>query len=69
MERAQLKFGTTSSRAPLRAKEDELGNLHAVVANANIHLAELVDDRVSFVSINFPDPWFKNGIKSGGYTG
>ena len=43
-----------------RAREQELANLHAVVANANIHLAELVDDAsVAFVSINFPDPWFK----------
>ena len=43
-----------------RAREEELANLHAVVANANIHLAELVDDAsVAFVSINFPDPWFK----------
>lgn len=43
-----------------RAKEQSLPNLHAVVANANIHLGELVEDAsVGFVSINFPDPWFK----------
>ena len=43
-----------------RAKEQSLSNLHAVVANANIHLGELVEDAsVGFVSINFPDPWFK----------
>ena len=43
-----------------RAREQELMNLHAVVANANVHLGELVADKsVTFVSINFPDPWFK----------
>lgn len=43
-----------------RARERDILNLHAVVANANVHLEELVADKtVAFVSINFPDPWFK----------
>ena len=32
----------------------------AMVANANVHLAELLPPRsVAFVSVNFPDPWYK----------
>ena len=35
-------------------------NLHALLANANEHLTALVPERsVAFVSINFPDPWYK----------
>ncbi len=35
-------------------------NLHAVLANANEHLTALVPEAsVAFVSINFPDPWYK----------
>ena len=44
------------------AEAETLGltNLHALIANANSHLADLVPDRsVVFVSLNFPDPWFK----------
>ena len=42
------------------ARAEGLANLHAVVANANVHLDDLVPDgSVVFVSINFPDPWFK----------
>ncbi len=38
----------------------ELHNLFAMVANANLHLSELVPDHsLAFVAINFPDPWFK----------
>ena len=37
-----------------------LQNAHLVYANANSHLDTLVaDDSVAWVSINFPDPWFK----------
>lgn len=37
-----------------------LTNLHAMLANANSHLGELVPNgSVAFVSINFPDPWYK----------
>lgn len=42
------------------AKEHALNNLWAVFANANTHLSGLIPDRsVLFVSLNFPDPWFK----------
>ena len=42
------------------AKTEGLGNVHAVLANANLHLDELIPDRsLQFVAINFPDPWFK----------
>lgn len=45
----------------LEAREEhQLDNLFGLVANANLHLNELLDDQsVEFVSINFPDPWFK----------
>lgn len=37
-----------------------LANVHAVVANANEHFAALFPPgSVEFVSVNFPDPWFK----------
>jgi tRNA (guanine-N7-)-methyltransferase len=37
-----------------------LKNACVVFANVNIHLETLIDDSsVSFVSINFPDPWYK----------
>jgi tRNA (guanine-N7-)-methyltransferase len=37
-----------------------VANVHAVLANANVHLDELVPPRsLAFVSVNFPDPWFK----------
>ncbi len=43
-----------------RAKAAGLGNAVAVLANANLHLHELVPDRsVAFVAVNFPDPWYK----------
>ncbi|MDP7040604.1 MAG: tRNA (guanosine(46)-N7)-methyltransferase TrmB, partial [Myxococcota bacterium] len=42
------------------AQEAECSNLHALVANANIHLETLIPNHcLEFVSINFPDPWFK----------
>ncbi|MEL6543161.1 MAG: tRNA (guanosine(46)-N7)-methyltransferase TrmB [Myxococcota bacterium] len=42
------------------AAEEGLSNVQAVVANANVHLDELFDESsLAFVSINFPDPWFK----------
>ena len=46
----------------VRRSATELGldNLHAMIANANTHLDELIPaTSVAFVSINFPDPWFK----------
>ena len=43
-----------------RARRLGVTNVHAIFANANLHLERLVRDRkVVFVSINFPDPWFK----------
>lgn len=40
--------------------EHQLPNLFGVVANANEHLDHYLDDNsVEFVSVNFPDPWFK----------
>ena len=42
-------------------REKGLKNVHAMVANANSHFAELVPvESITFVSVNFPDPWFKN---------
>ncbi len=42
------------------AREENLRNVHALVANANLHLATLFEaNTLAFVSINFPDPWFK----------
>ncbi len=42
------------------ARAEGLGNLYAVLANANLHLDLLVPDgSVAFVAVNFPDPWFK----------
>lgn len=33
---------------------------HALLANANVHLPTLLAERtVGFVSVNFPDPWYK----------
>ena len=52
-----------------RAREDELDNLHAVVANANIHPPNSSTMQVAFVSINFPTLGSKNVIKSGGLYG
>jgi len=37
-----------------------LGNLHALLANANLHLSEILPDAsVAFLALNFPDPWYK----------
>ena len=37
-----------------------LAHAWAMVANANVHLADLLPPRsVAFVSVNFPDPWYK----------
>ncbi|OGQ90370.1 MAG: tRNA (guanosine(46)-N7)-methyltransferase TrmB [Deltaproteobacteria bacterium RIFOXYA12_FULL_58_15] len=42
------------------ARKQKLTNLHAVLANANLHLKELVpDNSVVLTTINFPDPWYK----------
>ena len=42
------------------AQDAKCTNLHALVANANIHLETLIPNHaLEFVSINFPDPWFK----------
>lgn len=42
------------------AKQRGLHNLDALVANANAHFDVLFDDAsLAFVSVNFPDPWFK----------
>lgn len=38
----------------------ELGNARALLANANVHLAQLLPPAsLVQVSLNFPDPWFK----------
>ncbi len=43
-----------------RAAALGLRNVHAVLANANLHLEELLPPAsVAFVSVNFPDPWYK----------
>lgn len=37
-----------------------LTHVHAVLANANVHLDTLIPDAsVAMVALNFPDPWFK----------
>lgn len=42
------------------ARAAGITNLHAMVANASIHLADLIPERsVVFTSLNFPDPWYK----------
>ena len=42
------------------ARRLKLSNAHAILANANSHLACLLPPAsVVFVSINFPDPWYK----------
>jgi len=42
------------------AFEQGVKNLFALKANANLHLGDLLPDQsVIFVSVNFPDPWFK----------
>ena len=47
-------------RAIAEAKAAGVNNLHARLANANRDLDTLIPDAsVAFVSINFPDPWFK----------
>ncbi|MEL6341383.1 MAG: tRNA (guanosine(46)-N7)-methyltransferase TrmB [Myxococcota bacterium] len=49
----------------VRAVRDEaqqrgIRNLDALVANANMHFHALFNDKsLAFVSVNFPDPWFK----------
>jgi tRNA (guanine-N7-)-methyltransferase len=46
------------------ARAQGLSNALAVLANANVHLDDLVPDRsVVFVAINFPDPWYKTRHK------
>jgi tRNA (guanine-N7-)-methyltransferase len=42
------------------ARAAELGNAHALVANANLHLGALfAPNSVAQISFNFPDPWYK----------
>lgn len=42
------------------AAKSGLSNVRCLLANANLHLASLVEPgQVSFLSINFPDPWYK----------
>ncbi|MEE2959922.1 MAG: tRNA (guanosine(46)-N7)-methyltransferase TrmB [Myxococcota bacterium] len=42
------------------AEDEGLPNLSAVLANVNRDIEALIpDDSVAFVSVNFPDPWFK----------
>ena len=49
---AQNEARAAENKAPLYAE--------ATVANANLHLAELLPDAcIGFVSVNFPDPWYK----------
>jgi tRNA (guanine-N7-)-methyltransferase len=46
--------------ANAQAALEGLQNVHAVLANANVHLDQLVPPAsVAFVSVNFPDPWYK----------
>jgi tRNA (guanine-N7-)-methyltransferase len=43
-----------------QARAAGLKNLHAMVANASLHLDSLIpDDSLAFVAVNFPDPWYK----------
>lgn len=47
----EVRHGITARRLP---------HAWAMVANANLHLAQLLPPRsVAFVSVNFPDPWYK----------
>lgn len=42
------------------AQEAGLTNVQCLLANANVHLPKLLLPRsVAFMSINFPDPWYK----------
>jgi tRNA (guanine-N7-)-methyltransferase len=42
------------------AQKEGLSNVYGCYANANVHLDSLVpDNSVVFLSINFPDPWYK----------
>ena len=42
------------------AKDEGRTNLSAVLANVNRDIETLIpDDSVAFMSVNFPDPWFK----------
>lgn len=42
------------------AKEAGLANVHALVANANMHLPSILPPQsVAFLAVNFPDPWYK----------
>lgn len=42
------------------AQQMQLPNVHAQIANANFHLADMLPGQsVAFVSVNFPDPWYK----------
>lgn len=42
------------------AKDMQMQHVYALLANANLHLPTLVSPKsVGFLSINFPDPWYK----------
>ena len=42
------------------AREQGIANVFAILANVNLHLDALIPNRaLAFVSINFPDPWYK----------
>lgn len=42
------------------AQDMALTNVHAQIANANFHLKDMLAEKsVAFVSVNFPDPWYK----------
>ena len=43
-----------------KAGKLQISNLWALLANANLHLHDLFENEsVIFVSLNFPDPWYK----------
>jgi len=52
------QFLVDEANAEIQARG--LKNAHVLFANVNVHLESLIDDAsVIFVSINFPDPWYK----------
>lgn len=62
--RAHLVASTCAAVAQVQREARERGAPpvygHALLANANLHLPTLLADHtVGFVSVNFPDPWYK----------
>ncbi len=42
------------------AQSAQLSNVHCLLANASLHLPNLLGrGQVAFISVNFPDPWYK----------